>query len=598
MADRSVLQEFTINFDLDLSNVEKATQEVQKSISAIGAEYLPQLENMLNEVTQSVGDLVDTTALQTMINNIKNGVEVSTDEIIKLTDDTFTALSEVMEKNDLMWSEKTQSWVAIAKETADKVEQVFNGMDLGKDLELSELENLLEQIKEISGGSFDTSEFEKALERIRNGADLTAEELMELKEKMQEALKKAERLEKIKSIFSNIKSWFSGILIGGFGGFGILNNIVDTIQETFAFQGKNNGFFSQNDLKTAQEYQKSLSKINEFLGQIQKMIARFLLPIVATLSTLLTKTIDFIVKHHKTIMLFLGALAVALSGIIKAQLAILATQLKILAPYIAIAAAVAAIVAIIEDIYYYFKGWDSVTGELVEKFPLLGTALEIIKPLIMGIFETIDKIKEFFKNPSVDNFIAIFETLWQTIENQVNKIIDIFADAFSEIGEAWNNIDWNETFKQLFVVDWWNEQLNNIIKWFNDTFTQIGDFFKEIFNLVLDWLSEKIKAIIEPIKNIGKNVADFGKGVKDKVGKVADGVKGFFGVGKNEPSNALNMPLIPNYATSTTNNDTTYNNTMNFTLNGVDEQTAKFMSNDISRQINQYQSQVSSKGVK
>lgn len=549
MADKSVLQEFTINFDLDLSNVEKATQEVQKSISAIGAEYLPQLETMLNEVTQSVGELADTTALQTMIDNIKNGVEVTTDEIIKVTDDTFTALSEVMEQNGLMWNEKTQNWVAVAKDTADKVEQVFNNMDLGENLDLSELENLLEQIKEISGGSFDTSEFEKALERIRNGADLTADELMELKEKMQEALKKAERLEKIKSIFSNIKNWFSDILIGGFGGFGILNSVVDTIQETFAFQGKNNGFFSQKDLKTTQEYQKSLAKINEFLGQIQKMIARFLLPVIATLSTLLTKTIGFIVKHHKTIMLFLGALAIALSGIIKAQLAILATQLKILAPYIALAA----VVAIIEDIYYYFKGWDSVTGELVDKFPLLGTALEIIKPLIMGIFETIDKIKEFFQNPSFDNFIAIFESIIDTIAKQAEQILNIFDDALTEIFTGLKN-------------------------WIEDTFTAI---FK--------WFGEKIEAITKPIKKVAGIVGGGISKAKDSINGAVDNALGFFG---------LDTPVIPAHTSTQIDNKTTYNNNMEFTLNGVDERVAKSMSNDISRQLNQYQSQVSSKGVK
>lgn len=553
MADKSVLQEFTINFDLDLSNVEKATQEVQKSISAIGAEYLPQLETMLNEVTQSVGELADTTALQTMIDNIKNGVEVTTDEIIKVTDDTFTALSEVMEQNGLMWNEKTQNWVAVAKDTADKVEQVFNNMDLGENLDLSELENLLEQIKEISGGSFDTSEFEKALERIRNGADLTADELMELKEKMQEALKKAERLEKIKSIFSNIKNWFSDILIGGFGGFGILNSVVDTIQETFAFQGKNNGFFSQKDLKTTQEYQKSLAKINEFLGQIQKMIARFLLPVIATLSTLLTKTIGFIVKHHKTIMLFLGALAIALSGIIKAQLAILATQLKILAPYIALAAAAAAVVAIIEDIYYYFKGWDSVTGELVDKFPLLGTALEIIKPLIMGIFETIDKIKEFFQNPSFDNFIAIFESIIDTIAKQAEQILNIFDDALTEIFTGLKN-------------------------WIEDTFTAI---FK--------WFGEKIEAITKPIKKVAGIVGGGISKAKDSINGAVDNALGFFG---------LDTPVIPAHTSTQIDNKTTYNNNMEFTLNGVDERVAKSMSNDISKQINQYQSQVSSKGVK
>ena len=122
MADKSVLQEFTINFDLDLSNVEKATQEVQKSISAIGAEYLPQLEAMLNEVTQSVGNLVDTTALQTMIDNIKNGVEVTTDEIIKVTDDTFTALSEVMENQGYLWNEKAKEWVKTTTEALETIE--------------------------------------------------------------------------------------------------------------------------------------------------------------------------------------------------------------------------------------------------------------------------------------------------------------------------------------------------------------------------------------------------------------------------------------------------------------------------------------------
>lgn len=488
MADKSVLQEFTINFDLDLSNVEKATQEVQKTISAIGAEYLPQLENMLNEVTQSVGELADTTALQTMIDNIKNGVEVSTDEIIKVTDETFTALSEVMENQGYLWDEKAKEWVKTTTE---------------------------------------------ALETIENEVEQTSFNLGD--------------------IFSNVKSWFSDLFIGGFGGFGILNSVVDTIQETFAFQGKNNGFFSQNDLKTAQEYQKSLSKINEFLGQIQKMIARFLLPVIATLSTLLTKTIDFIVKHHKTIMLFLGALAIALSGIIKAQLAILATQLKILAPYIAIAAAAAAIVAIIEDIYYYFKGWDSVTGELVEKFPLLGTALEIIRPLIMGIFETIDKIKEFFQNPSLDNFIAIFESIIDTIANQAEHILNIFDDALTEIFTGLKN-------------------------WIVDTFTAI---FK--------WFGEKIEAITKPIKKVAGIVGGGISKAKDSINGAVDNALGFFG---------LDTPVLPAHTSTQIDNKTTYNNNMEFTLNGVDERVAKSMSNDISRQINQYQSQVSSKGVK
>ena len=482
MADKGVLQEFTINFDLDLSNIEKATAEVEKSINSV-TQYLPQLESLLNEVTSLGGGVVDTTALDSLIENIKNGAEIATAEVEKITDETFTALTEFMENQGYLWDEKTKQWVVAANTAFDEIE---------------------EQAEQTS----DT----------------------------------------LSDIFSNVRSWFYN-LTAGFGAFGFLGNFVDLIQDTFNNDGKN-GFFSEQDLKITQEYQKSLSKINDFIIQLQKIVAKFLLPVIATLSGFISKTIDFIIKHHKTILLFVGALAIAFSKILKTQIQILLTQLKIFAPYIAVAAIIAGIVALIEDIYYYFMGWDSVTSELVEKFPLLGTALEIIKPLIMGIFEVIDKIKEFFQNPSFDNFIAIFESIGNTIINQVMKIINIFDEALTEI------------------------------------FTGLKNWIVSVFTDIFKWFSDKLKIVTEPIKNL-----------KNSINGAFDGVKGFFGFGGgNESIN--NPPVIPAYATNTTRNDTTYNNNMEFTLNGVDERTAKKMSNDISKQINQYQMQVGSKGVK
>ena len=95
----------------------------------------------------------------------------------------------------------------------------------------------------------------------------------------------------------------------------------------------------------------------------------------------------------------------------------------------------------LEDVYAYFMGWDSVTGDLVGKFPLLGAFLEPIRPLVMGIADTFGAIVDFLSDPSWDSFINIFQiagnALYDFIVKPFEDLFSMFSDwvsSFSDIG--------------------------------------------------------------------------------------------------------------------------------------------------------------------
>ena len=525
MADKEVLKEFTINFDFDFSKVTDSINELKNVIDPIMTELLPQLETLLKDISALNLD-IDTTALENTIERIKKGAHITTDEIETLHSDLFDELKAKMADFGLFFDDETSQWTEKAKEELEQIED-----------EAEETESHLE------------------------------------------------------SIFSRVKGFFSDLFSigGGFGGFALGNAITDWISEVFELQGKKNGVFDDRDLRLAEQYQKSIAKINEFLQQIQKVIARFLLPIFEKLATGITKLIDFIIKHHKTVLLFLGLLGIAFAGILRTQLAILATQLKIFAPYIAVAAIIALIAAVIEDIYFYFMGWDSVTGDLVKRFPALGTALEKIRPIIMAIFSLIDDIIEFFKNPSMEQFNKIFENLGRLLLNIFqmigDKFIDLlafslggFVDLFSFLGDIVSGL-WSglvDTFKKLFKA--------------------VKDYITNIFTEVFNWIGEKINAIMKPIKEIKNAVGGAVDKAKNAVGGAVDKVKGFFG----DDNPLRTLPVIPQNTTSsnTINNNAEYNNDFQITLNGVDEKTAKGITDNLSKEINKYQMQVGNKGAK
>lgn len=359
---------------------------------------------------------------------------------------------------------------------------------------------------------------------------------------------------------------------------------------------------TQKDTEMAKKFTFQMKDLRDNITRIKNVIARFFLPVLTKLAEITTKFIGWIFKHKTAFVAILSIIALSLKGILVTLGAIIIKGAILAAPFIAVGALIVGLILLFEDIYYYFNGWDSVTGELVKKFPLLGMALDIIKPLVKGIFETIDKIIEFFKNPSVDKFIAIFKTMYQAIKNQANKVLDIFKNAFDEIAIAWKNIDWLETLKQIFGVEWWSEEINKVLDMFKKMFRQVADFFKQIFNEILDWFSEKIQSIISPIKKVGEKVGGFidkttdsissaWEGTKDTFGSAWEGtkmllsgdkdfIKSLFGFGnKTDP-----LPVVNSSNAYSTNNN--FNQNIEVSVNGsVDRRNADYLAHSIGNQL-------------
>lgn len=201
--------------------------------------------------------------------------------------------------------------------------------------------------------------------------------------------------------------------------------LSDSIIRAYSDGGKElNKFLAQQErLGTVTEEDKKVSSefanANLFLGEtfqaLTRDLARVVLPAFTKLVNLFSEFILWAREHKVVVMGFFAGLLIAMSPIIIAFGKMAVASLKAFAPLYAVIAVVTAIALVFEDLLYYFRGFDSATGDLVEKFPLLASVLEGIRPIVEGIADTFDRIVDFFKDPSLDNFVEIFKTAGQAL---------------------------------------------------------------------------------------------------------------------------------------------------------------------------------------
>lgn len=210
-------------------------------------------------------------------------------------------------------------------------------------------------------------------------------------------------------------------------------------------QQKRFGVVSQADIKLSKNFNNAILDLKDSFGGVIKIFSRIVLPSLTKLLKLVTRFIEFLKKHKQLVIIFFGALAVAMLPVLAIFLKMAIASATAFAPIYAVVAIVSAIALIIEDIYYYFMGWDSVTGDLVQKFPLLGKVLEFIKPLVVGIVDTFSAIIDFLKDPSWDSFVNIFKVAGEAIKKyllgalekvkeMLMWIVDKFMGLINKIG--------------------------------------------------------------------------------------------------------------------------------------------------------------------
>lgn len=203
-----------------------------------------------------------------------------------------------------------------------------------------------------------------------------------------------------------------------------------------------NGAITQEAADKAKAFNQSLNNLKRVSSDAANSFAQFLMPV-------LTKVIDFLAKAGKwavenktfVIAFFAGVAGIVTALYLPAMLSAAAATIAATWPFIAIGLAIAAAAAmfalIYDDIMHFIDGNDSLIGQIIDDFPIVG---EIIDAVIGGIkiaFEVAgaaaDALWSGFK-AMADGIVGVFKWLWDAIQSYIGFITNIIGKVADIVG--------------------------------------------------------------------------------------------------------------------------------------------------------------------
>lgn len=222
------------------------------------------------------------------------------------------------------------------------------------------------------------------------------------------------------------------------------------------------GTATEEDVKISKAFNNAQLDLKDIFGALTRGFARVILPSFTKLVELFSSFIEWIRQHKQLVIIFFTALLVAMTPVLIMLGKIALASILAFKPFYASLAIIAGVSLVIEDIYGYFMGWDSVTGDIVNKFPAFAILLEGIRPLVLGIAETFEKIVEWLKDPTLEKFGDIFKTAGSALLEFLIKPFEAFKNMFSGWIDSVKNVgstikDWlgfgdTETNQNMTVI--------------------------------------------------------------------------------------------------------------------------------------------------
>lgn len=279
------------------------------------------------------------------------------------------------------------------------------------------------------------------------------------------------------------------------------NKMIDTLlkgrkalEDQIALQ-KERGVLTQKDADNALEYKHATQELDSAIGSLTDKLGAALLPVMTQVTRGFVAFFDFVTEHKGFVVGALGAIAgvgvMKLIPVIK-DLTLAMKFLKIetllaLWPFALIAAAIIACGLIVDDLWNYFSGGESVIGDLAAKFPMLKDALEGLKTMVLSIGEVFNDPKKAF-----EDFWQFLQLIWTNMCADAKKGIDAM--------------------------------INIAVQGFNN----LADGAKGVMTKLWNW-------IVNLFSNIGSYISD---SVSNAASSVVSSTKSFFGLGDDEePSN-------------------------------------------------------------
>ena len=207
-------------------------------------------------------------------------------------------------------------------------------------------------------------------------------------------------------------------------------------------------------------------------------------------------------------------------------------------------------------------GWDSVTGDLVEKFPVIGMLLEPLRPIVKGIADTFEAIVDWLKNPSWKSFGKIFKTAGGAIVDFIKKPLQEIKDLAKGVWDTF--VGWVQTADKFItsipiigtVFTFVKNTISKVLKLFGKIIgfvtSPLWDGFVDVFKsagaAIVDFIMNPLDTIKATIKELFDWMGELGDAVVDKA-KMLNPMN-WFG-GDDAPAPAV-APAVP-YRASTMN---------------------------------------------
>lgn len=218
-----------------------------------------------------------------------------------------------------------------------------------------------------------------------------------------------------------------------------------------SFGKSNKTALSQDEIKAGQDFSKMLNSIKEMWLKISAVMLKNVMPIFKGLFKFVQGVFNVMIRNGGRLIKILGILVGVLVAIKVVTIGISLAAQGVLWPITAIAAIVLIILVIVDDIWTFFEGGESITGELVAKFkewldqhPKIKAFMEGIKACFEAIWGFVKKAFDYIMNFSWSKFLndlkgigkAIYNTIKDAIIGAVKSGWDSFTSFFGFGGDS------------------------------------------------------------------------------------------------------------------------------------------------------------------
>ncbi|SUW63482.1 Uncharacterised protein [Buttiauxella agrestis] len=254
------------------------------------------------------------------------------------------------------------------------------------------------------------------------------------------------------------------------------------------------GVLNEKDVEQLKRFKLAQNELSTIFSRFADVLSMAAVPALELIIDVTKDVIKWGREHKGFLIGFFGALATVAIPMLTTSLWSMATAAwAAMAPFIPFIAAAVALGLVVDDLWNYFNGGESVIGDLVQRFPALGAVLEDAKASILALWEA---LKVLFTDPSqfMDNLVAELKQNWDTLVSDGESAANALLDAITKV---WDKLSTDT--KAIF---------SELLAWIKGLFSQFGSYISnsvsDAANAAYDSLPDFVKKGINLVKGSDK----------------------------------------------------------------------------------------------